>query len=80
MGRTVIRQDGARCVSTVRRHCVLEIKSFSPHVPPAGRLVGPARLATAPPVFLLAGALAGACASGLTTPFDVLKTRVGDAL
>lgn len=32
----------------------------------------------APPVFLLAGALAGACASGLTTPFDVLKTRVSD--
>ena len=30
-----------------------------------------------PPVYLLAGAFAGACASGLTTPFDVLKTRVG---
>lgn len=32
---------------------------------------------SAPPAFLLAGALAGACASGITTPFDVLKTRVG---
>lgn len=32
---------------------------------------------SAPPAFLVAGALAGACASGMTTPFDVLKTRVG---
>ncbi|CAM9866926.1 unnamed protein product, partial [Hapterophycus canaliculatus] len=38
--------------------------------------IGPARLMSAPPAFLLAGALAGACASGITTPFDVLKTRV----
>ncbi|CAM9986572.1 unnamed protein product [Laminaria digitata] len=38
--------------------------------------MGPARLASAPPAYLIAGALAGACASGLTTPFDVLKTRV----
>ncbi|CAN0338061.1 unnamed protein product [Ectocarpus sp. 12 AP-2014] len=38
--------------------------------------IGPARLMSAPPAYLLAGALAGACASGMTTPFDVLKTRV----
>lgn len=38
--------------------------------------IGPKRLMSAPPAFLLAGALAGACASGMTTPFDVLKTRV----
>lgn len=42
----------------------------------APRFIGPARLMSAPPAFLLAGALAGACASGMTTPFDVLKTRV----
>ena len=42
------------------------------------RFIGPARLMSAPPAFLLAGALAGACASGMTTPFDVLKTRVSD--
>lgn len=42
----------------------------------AVRFIGPSRLMSAPPAFLLAGALAGACASGMTTPFDVLKTRV----
>ncbi|CAM9158373.1 unnamed protein product [Choristocarpus tenellus] len=39
-------------------------------------LLGPATLVSNSPKYLLAGALAGACASGLTTPFDVLKTRV----
>ncbi|CAM9801209.1 unnamed protein product, partial [Discosporangium mesarthrocarpum] len=44
------------------------------------RLLGPAGVGANSPKYLIAGAMAGACASGLTTPFDVLKTRVATGM
>ncbi|CAN0020019.1 unnamed protein product [Ectocarpus sp. 4 AP-2014] len=78
--RRTVREKGVRGLycgywATLSRNVPSAIIRFSLYEE-IKLFIGPARLMSAPPAYLLAGALAGACASGMTTPFDVLKTRV----